>query len=266
MVRRDPQPNENWMKIPRLVAHRGYAKHYPENTLVALQEALKAGACFVEFDVQMTADHVPILLHDSTLLRTGGARKDVLEMTFAQTQEIGVGETKRLGKDYSEVKIPTLLDAMFLLRNFPNSKAFIEIKAESLQHFGIEIVIKTITSLLKKHLSNYAIISFDMLAVRCARAMGAPAIGWVVPSWDDKSRAIATELAPDYLFCNHNKIPTTEALWRGPWQWALYEVTDPQVALALAERGADLIETMAIGEMLQDPTLQQEGCFADKVL
>ncbi len=266
MVRRDPQPNVPWMKIPRLVAHRGYAKHYPENTLVALQEALKAGACFVEFDVQMTADHVPILLHDSTLLRTGGTRKNVLEMTFAQTQEVSVGETKRLGKDFSEVKIPTLLDAIFLMRNFPDSMAFIEIKEESLQHFGIEIVVKTITSLLKKHLSNYAIISFDMLAVRCARAMGAPAIGWVVPTWDDKSRVIATELAPDYLFCSYKKIPASADLWRGPWQWALYEVTDAEVALTLAERGADLIETMAIGELLQDPTLQQRGCFADRKL
>lgn len=257
------------MKIPRLVAHRGYAKHYPENTLVALQEALKAGACCVEFDVQMTADHVPILLHDSTLLRTGGVHKDVREMTFAQTQEVTVSESKRLGNIFSDVNIPTLLDAAFLMRNFPNSTAFIEIKEESLKHFGIEIVVKTIISLLKKHLpkySNYVVISFDMLAVRCARAMGAPAIGWVVPAWNDASRAIATELAADYLFCNYTKIPANVELWRGPWQWALYEVTDPKVALSLAERGADLIETMEIGELLQDPTLQQGGCFANREL
>ena len=57
---------------PELIAHRGWAYRYPENTLPAIAGALGAGARYVEFDVQITADGVPVLFHDSTLDRTAG--------------------------------------------------------------------------------------------------------------------------------------------------------------------------------------------------
>ena len=55
---------------PQLVAHRGYSSQYPENTLLAIEQAFIAGACFVECDVQLTQDGVPVLLHDVTQSRT----------------------------------------------------------------------------------------------------------------------------------------------------------------------------------------------------
>ncbi|HEY9197768.1 MAG TPA: glycerophosphodiester phosphodiesterase family protein, partial [Gammaproteobacteria bacterium] len=53
------------MKPPILIAHRGYAARHPENTLSALQAAVAAGARWLEFDVQLSADHEPVLLHDT---------------------------------------------------------------------------------------------------------------------------------------------------------------------------------------------------------
>ena len=50
------------IKIPELIAHRGNAAEYPENTLPALRSALELGVRFVEFDVQLTVDRQPILL------------------------------------------------------------------------------------------------------------------------------------------------------------------------------------------------------------
>ena len=55
------------MDIPELVAHRGYALHYPENTLIGIEAAIRAGARYVEVDVQLSADKVPVLFHDRTL-------------------------------------------------------------------------------------------------------------------------------------------------------------------------------------------------------
>ncbi|MGF1546037.1 MAG: glycerophosphodiester phosphodiesterase family protein, partial [Thiotrichales bacterium] len=52
-----------------LVAHRGYALRYPENTLPAIEAALAAGARYVEIDVQLSADQVPVLFHDRSLMR-----------------------------------------------------------------------------------------------------------------------------------------------------------------------------------------------------
>jgi glycerophosphoryl diester phosphodiesterase len=59
-----------------IIAHRGYSSIAPENTLAAFAEALRAGARAVEFDVQETAEQIPVVFHDYRLERTtdGGGR------------------------------------------------------------------------------------------------------------------------------------------------------------------------------------------------
>lgn len=58
------------MNLPRIIGHRGAAGHAPENTLAALRKASALGVRCVEFDVHLSADGVPVLLHDDTLERT----------------------------------------------------------------------------------------------------------------------------------------------------------------------------------------------------
>jgi glycerophosphoryl diester phosphodiesterase len=55
---------------PVVIAHRGDSSHAPENTLEAASLGREAGAVAWEFDVQLTRDGVPVLLHDESLLRT----------------------------------------------------------------------------------------------------------------------------------------------------------------------------------------------------
>jgi glycerophosphoryl diester phosphodiesterase len=59
---------------PRLCAHRGAGKLAPENTLAALRLGYAHGYRMAEFDVKLSADGVPFLLHDDTLDRTTGAQ------------------------------------------------------------------------------------------------------------------------------------------------------------------------------------------------
>jgi glycerophosphoryl diester phosphodiesterase len=65
---------------PRLVAHRGAGKLAPENTLAAMKVGFALGYRMAEFDVKLSADGVPFLLHDETLDRTTNAigRADAL--------------------------------------------------------------------------------------------------------------------------------------------------------------------------------------------
>lgn len=249
------------MNAPRLIAHRGYAKHYPENTLIGIEAALQAGACFVEFDVQLTADGVPVLCHDDTLNRTAGVEQSVLSLKLDQLAAIHVNESARLGGEFNDVPIPTLAQIAALLQRWPHATAFVELKEESLKAFGIENTVKAVLKVLEPVRKQCVIISYDRLAIRVARAMGGHAIGWVLHKWGEDTRAIATELAPNYLFCNYTRIPADQPLWPGPWQWAFYEVTNPEIAMMLGKRGAALIETMAIGEMLKYPPLRKRGCF-----
>jgi glycerophosphoryl diester phosphodiesterase len=60
--------------MTKLVAHRGYSAHYPENTMIAARAAIAAGACGIELDVQMCADGRFVVMHDDNLLRTCGSR------------------------------------------------------------------------------------------------------------------------------------------------------------------------------------------------
>ncbi len=51
------------------IAYRGEPVRHVENTLAAISAAIAAGADMVEIDVRLTADGVPVLLHDEALLR-----------------------------------------------------------------------------------------------------------------------------------------------------------------------------------------------------
>lgn len=60
---------KNW-SYPQWVAHRGGGKLAPENTVIAFKEGHKHGFSMAEFDVKLSSDGVPFLLHDDDLLRT----------------------------------------------------------------------------------------------------------------------------------------------------------------------------------------------------
>jgi len=243
------------MLAHRLVAHRGYSQCYPENSLRALQEALRAGARYVEFDVQFTADAVPVVFHDVELQRITGVSGNIHQLTATQLTAFHASETIRFGKQFGDEPIPTLAEVLQLLTQWPEVTAFVEIKQETVQRFGTESVAQTMVAALSAHQHNCILISFDAPVLQAARDAGMQRIGWVVSKWDDVDRQQAEQLAPDVLFCNYKKI-TNKELWLGDWSWALYDVVDPAVALHWFSRGVALIETWDVGAMLRDSRLQ----------
>ena len=244
---------------PILIAHRGYALRYPENTLIAIEAAVEAGAACVEFDVQMSGDGVPVLLHDAGLRRTGGVDGCVTELALARLQRVDVSERARLGSAFEDVRIPTLAETVALLAQWPHVVAFVEIKRASLRRFGPPMTDRVIDD-LRTILDRCVVISYDRDAALRAREHGAPAIGWVLDEWSDAARHQAEQATPDYLICEQSLLPAEPAaLWSGPWQWVLYDADTAEVALQLAARGAQYVETGAIGELLAEPRLAQGG-------
>ncbi len=114
---------------------------------------------------------------------------------------------------------------------------------------------KAVVEILRPVLDRCVIISFERAAIEHARQVGATAIGWVLEEWSEEVGASAEALGPEYIFCDYRIIPADAELWPGPWRWALYEVIEPDLALSLAACGAELVETMAIKEMLSDRRL-----------
>ena len=248
------------MKVPLMVAHRGYAKRFPENTLESLEAALVVGACFVEFDVQLTSDGVAVLHHDDDLQRTAGVTNKVSETTFRQLSQVAVSQADIFGDRFTEVRVPTLASATALLSRWPRVRAFVEIKPDSVERFGTEPVLERVRADLAGAPSQSILISSVVDLVARARQLGQPSMGLVLREWSSAVRRQLEELQPDYALCNLKRIPGESDLWPGPWKWVVYEVVSPRLALELAGRGADLIETMAIGEMLADPVLGTRGC------
>ncbi len=238
---------------PDLIAHRGNAAEFPENTLPAIRSALDLGARFVEFDVQLTADRQPVLLHDSSLKRTAGIDRNALEMTLAELSEVRVNEAARFHKRYTDVGIPTLAQAASVLESHPTATAFVELKRTSLRTFGQEAFVHKVIDALKPVLRQCVIISADLAAIHYVRQTTALRVGWVLPDYTNLSALKCEALAPDYVFCDHQLLTDTASrLWRGTWRWAIYEVTTPQLAFELAARGSKLIETMAVRSMLRE--------------
>jgi glycerophosphoryl diester phosphodiesterase len=234
----------------RLLAHRGYAARYPENTREALQAAVDAGARYLEFDLQLSADRVPFLLHDAGFLRTAGLDRSIFTLTAAEVAAIDVGEPARFGDRFRGTRAPRLTDVVADLAGWPGVHAFVEIKRESIEQFGLDAVLNAVLPLLRPVVDRCIVISFEHDAVVAARRYLSCRIGWALREWSDKSRALATALRPDYLFCNVTRLPPAPApLWPGPWEWVVYEITDVAVARALAARGVLFIETMACAEM-----------------
>jgi glycerophosphoryl diester phosphodiesterase len=248
------------MVVPQLVAHRGYASRFPENTLESLEAALEAGACFVEFDVQLTRDGKPVLLHDPDLSRTGGRKDQVCDLSLQQVAAIEVGQPEVFGRRFAGVRIPTLASALRLVASWDRARAFVEIKPESLEHFGLESVTERVLADFAMTDTEPVLISSVGAFLVHARRSGHRETGLVLRDWSVDTREALEELQPQYVFCNLQRIPAESRLWPGAWKWVIYEVVSPRLALELAERGADLIETMAIGEMLADPTLGSRSC------
>ncbi len=99
-----------------VIGHRGASGSFPENTLLAFREAIREGADAVELDVRLSADGVPVVLHDATLDRTTDGRGPVAGMPLAALQELDAGSGER---------IPALVDVLEELSGTP---IIIEIK------------------------------------------------------------------------------------------------------------------------------------------
>jgi glycerophosphoryl diester phosphodiesterase len=220
--------------------------------LAALRSALQLGVTHVEFDVHLSADLVPVLMHDSNLKRCAGIDGDALALTWAELATHSVHEPARFGDRFKPTAIPSLQQAVELLREYPQAKAFVELKRTTLRRHGAEVVLQHVYEQLKPISQQVVIISFDLHTVKLARELLKLPIGWVLPEYSTMTAIKAEASLPDYLFCNQDKLPPDGArLWRGPWRWVIYEVATQTQADALLARGAHLLETMQVRKLVQ---------------
>src|SRR6185503_4566146 len=99
-------------------------------------------------------------------------------------------------------------------------------------------------------LARVALISFSLPLLTVARTNTDLPLGAVFDTWAEAASAQVRGLNPEYVFCDLDGLPKGGVLRSGRAKVAVYEVAQPDLAVALARRGVDLVETFAIGEMI----------------
>jgi glycerophosphoryl diester phosphodiesterase len=239
------------MMIPQLVAHRGYPRHYPENTLIGIEAAVAAGARFVEVDVQISRDRVPVLFHDRGLRRICGVDGRIRDYSHDELWMLRASEPEKFGDRFRDVHLTRLSELGLFLSRHPGVKCFIELKRASLEYFSTETTLDLVRAALNPVLAQCILISYALDALWVARRHGFAELGVVIDNWEERNQKRVVDIGPQYLFCDSGGLPRNGMIRFEGAQLVIFEVADPVVALDLAARGADFIETFAIGEMAQ---------------
>ncbi len=136
------------MKNVMVEGHRGYCAVYPENTMISFEAALDLGVDAIEFDVWLTSDKVPMLMHDGNALRTCGVDKHLRNMTYEEAKTLDAGYAKKFGDKYigKGVTVPTLEELLILCKQKrPDIILGVEIKEYTEENVDLTV------ALLKKY-------------------------------------------------------------------------------------------------------------------
>jgi glycerophosphoryl diester phosphodiesterase len=237
----------NAWPYPRYVAHRGGGKLAPENTLAAMREGYRHGYRMVEFDVKLSADDVPFLLHDDTLDRTtdGAGRADAL--TWGQLARLDAGSWHSAA--YAGEPLPTLTAiARWAIAN--GVACNIEIKPmPGREHDTGAAVARAARALWRGAPVQPLLSSFAEDALVAARAAvpelaRALLVEEVPPDWQGRlTRLGCAALDTDWREVDAQRV----AAAHDAGYWVLtYTANDPQRVAQLASWGVDAIITDAI--------------------
>lgn len=140
-----------------IIAHRGFSAIAPENTLAAFHAAVQHQANSVEFDVQLSADGMPIIIHDSTLDRTTNGTGLVREKTLKELKTLDAGSW--FDSKFATEQIPTLQEALAILKDIPT---YIYIEVKNSEYWSVSDISNFLNIIIESELQNKCIvISFD---------------------------------------------------------------------------------------------------------
>ena len=90
--------------------HRGYCARYPENTLISYEAAIDLGVDCFEFDIWLSKDKIPVLMHDGNARRTCGVDQDLRDMALGEIKGLEAAYTKKFGDAFvgKGIEVPTL--------------------------------------------------------------------------------------------------------------------------------------------------------------
>jgi glycerophosphoryl diester phosphodiesterase len=241
------------VRIPQIIGHRGAAETAPENTLLSLRQAFADGACMVEIDVRLSADGIPVLLHDDTLDRTTSGSGPAGEWTAKALGALDAGLWK--GPHFRGEPIPTLGEVIQLCMDL-GLGLNIEIKPNPGQDEATAWVVA------------------DLLTAQWPDTLAWPLISSFRPASLMVLRRVAPHLPRGILFGHRpadwqDLVEQTEAVTLHLWEYAetpesvaaladgdqaivMYTVNSVEAARRWLDAGATAVITDAPGRILRD--------------
>jgi glycerophosphoryl diester phosphodiesterase len=218
--------------LPRVIGHRGAAARAPENTLAGFRRAAALGCAWVEFDVRLTADDVPVVFHDDTLERTTDGRGAVgaTPLAVLLTRDAGASFAPR----YRGEPIPTLDQTLALLTEL-GLGGNLEMKALAGREWALaDAVIRAIAR--AKAVPPLLVTSFSGPAL-AAFASAAPGIarGVLTSRVTPECLKTARRIGAGAIVCDHETLRGDEARAVEGMGLALltYTVNEPRRAAEL---------------------------------
>jgi glycerophosphoryl diester phosphodiesterase len=148
------------LPLPRWIAHRGGGSLAPENTLAGIRVAARLGFKAVEFDVMLSGNGTPVLIHDETLERTTNGAGRVCDTPDSLLFSLDAGQGER---------IPRLAEAAALCREY-GLLANVEIKpAAGHERATAAVVARQTADLWRGAAVQPLLSSFSLAALAVAR-------------------------------------------------------------------------------------------------
>ena len=238
-----PVPRPLW-PYPRIIAHRGGGLLAPENTLAAIRLARNLGFIAVEFDVKLTGDDVPVLMHDDSLERTTDGSGPVTEMSYQELVQLDAGSW--FGNEFSGEPVPGFAAASALCRE-AGVWANIEIKPSPGRERQTGEVVARMAKLLWSGsnppplLSSFSALALEAAAVESPELPRALLVVETSPNWLaqlDRLQCVALHVSHQYL--DRTLVRAVHDSGRGV---LTYTVNDSDTALDMLECGVDALVT-----------------------
>jgi glycerophosphoryl diester phosphodiesterase len=224
--------------LPPVIGHRGAAKYAPENTLAGLRKAKALGCHWVEFDVRLTADGQPVLLHDNRLERTTNGRGRVSALSLAAVRRHDAG--RWFHSSFAGECVPTLQEALMLLTEL-GLGANVELKAARGKEAATgAVVAELLARTWPADPAHLLISSFEHGALAAARDR-APHIarGILFRRIPKNWRKIAAGLGCMTIHADQQRLcpATMSEIRRAGYPLLAYTVNDPERAKTLFDFG-----------------------------
>lgn len=181
------------LQFDKVIGHRGACGYAPENTKISMLKAYQLGVKWVEFDVMLTADKIPVVIHDDNLDRTTNGKGAVANQSYQDLAQLDAGSW--FSPEYAGEIIPRFYDLIHYLDKL--DLAFnVEIKAfEGEEDLTAKLVIQELATLPKHRLSQVIVSSFSADALYAVRKYNSDiALGYLIDDWQAPWLTVVNDL------------------------------------------------------------------------